>query len=83
MSRAPGNKVRAPRIKNRAQIAASFPFQNFVMFRVLYLVAVLSFAATCVSAADEDDDTNVVTMGADFKEEVAKNNHLVMFYAPW
>jgi hypothetical protein len=53
------------------------------MFRVLYLVAVLSFAATCVSAADEDDDTNVVTMGADFKEEVAKNNHLVMFYAPW
>jgi thioredoxin domain-containing protein 5 len=53
------------------------------MFRVLFLVAVLSFAATCVSAADDDDDTNVVTMGADFKEEVAKNNHLVMFYAPW
>ena len=40
--------------------------------------------AFLAAAASAEDSSDVVAYTADnFKDEVAKNNHFVMFYAPW
>ena len=49
-------------------------------------VAILVAAAVAFAAVSEasDDASDVVAYTADnFKDELAKNNHFVMFYAPW
>merc|ERR1719367_1256669 len=47
----------------------------------LLAILVLAFAFAVAAA---DDDSEVVAYTADnFKDEVAKSNHFVMFYAPW
>ena len=49
---------------------------------MMKLVAI--FVAFAVVSAASDDASDVVAYTADnFKDEVAKSNHFVMFYAPW
>ena len=48
------------------------------------LVTILLAAVAFAGVSADDDASDVLAYTADnFKDELAKNNHFVMFYAPW
>lgn len=57
------------------------------MTKILLKVCIYLFISTCImeniSAEDENDEYSIAYTSETFVEEVPKNNHFVMFYAPW
>ena len=59
-------------------------FPSETVCDTMKFLAILVAAAAFAGIAAADDDSDVVAYTTDnFKDELAKSNHFVMFYAPW
>ena len=59
-------------------------FPSETVCDTMKLVTILLAAVALAGVSADDDASDVLAYTADnFKDELAKNNHFVMFYAPW